>query len=106
MVKFKVMENISLGKPYKVSEHKHKQYNKHYEIPIHNCLVVPVKKYGDQISCDIRWKDESEETKQRDDLMFSSAYLLPLDAMKDFKLYDLWEEYNKTIASSINEKPS
>ncbi len=99
------MEKISLGKPYKVSEHKHKQYNKHYEIPVPNCVVVPVKKYGDQISCDVRWKDESGETKHRDDLMFSSAYLLPLDAMKDFKLHDLWEDYIKTIPSSINEKP-
>ena len=96
------MENIRLGKPYKVSEHKHKQYHKHYEIPIQSCVVVPVKKYGDQISCDLRWKDdESGETRQREDLMFSSAYLQPLDAMKDFKLYDLWEEYKKTTPSSI-----
>lgn len=99
------MEKITLGKPYKVSEHKHKQYNKHYDIPIHNCVVVPVKKYGDQISCDIRWRGDEGETKHRDDLMFSSAYLLPLDAMKDFKLHDLWEEYIKTIPTSIDGKP-
>lgn len=96
------MENIRLGKPYKVSEHKHKQYNKHYEIPVQSCVVVPVKIYGDQISCDLRWKDESGETRHREDLMFSSAYLVPLDAIKDFKLYDLWEEYNKTVSSSLD----
>lgn len=89
------MENIRLGKPYKVREHKYKQYQKHYDIPIQSCVVIPVKKYGDQISCDLRWKDEAGETNQREELMFSSAYLLPLDAMKDFMLYDLWEEYNK-----------
>ncbi len=99
------MENIRLGKPYKVSEHKHKQYHKHYEIPIENCVVVPVKKYGDQISCDLRWKDASGETQQREDLMFSSGYLLPLDAMADFQLYELWEDYDKTLGSSLNVKP-
>ena len=99
------MENIRLGKPYKVSEHKHKQYHRHYEIPIESCVVVPVKKYGDQISCDLRWKDPSGETKQREDLMFSSAYLQPLDAMKDFHLYDLWEDYHKNISSPLDVKP-
>lgn len=99
------MENIHLGKPYKISEHKHKQYVRHYEVPIGNCVVVPVKKYGDQISCDLRWKDEAGETQHRDELMFSSAYLLPLDAMKDFKLYDLWEEYTKQT-TSVGAKPS
>jgi hypothetical protein len=68
-------------------------------------VVIPVKKYGDQISCDLRWKDESGETKQRDDLMFSSAYLLPLDAMTDFKLHDLWEEYNKSVSPSLDVNP-
>ena len=96
------MENIRLGKPYKVSEHKHKQYQKHYEIPIQSCVVVPVKKYGDQISCDVRWKADTGETKHRDELMFSSGYLLPLDAMKDFKLQDLWEEYSKTMGAALN----
>ncbi len=96
------MENIHLGKPYKVSEHKHRQYNKHYEVPIENCVVIPVKKYGDQISCDLRWKDEAGETQHREDLMFSSAYLQPLDAIKDFRLYDLWEDYQK---SPLHIKP-
>lgn len=96
------MENIHLGKPYKVSEHKHRQYNKHYEVPIENCVVIPVKKYGDQISCDLRWKDEADETQHREDLMFSSAYLQPLDAIKDFRLYDLWEDYQK---SPLHIKP-
>ena len=96
------MENIHLGKPYKVSEHKHRQYNRHYEVPIENCVVIPVKKYGDQISCDLRWKDDAGETQHREDLMFSSAYLQPLDAIKDFRLYDLWEDYQK---SPLHIKP-
>lgn len=91
------MDNIRLGKPYKVSEHKHKQYNKHYDIPVEMCVVVPIKKYGDQISCDVRWKDAAGDINHREDLMFSGAYLVPLDAMKDFKLHDIWEEYNKTL---------
>lgn len=98
------MDQIRLGKPYKVSEHKHKQYQKHYEVPIADCVVVPVKKYGDQISCDLRWKDGSGETKHREDLMFSGAYLLPLDAMKDFKLHDLWEEYNRALDAPLDVK--
>jgi hypothetical protein len=87
------MEHIGLGKPYKVSEHKHKQYNRHYEVPIEKCVVVPVKKYGDQISCNLRWKEDSGELNHREELMFSSAYLVPVDAIKDFRLYELWEEY-------------
>lgn len=93
------MENIHLGKPYKVSEHKHKQYHRHYELPIDRCVVVPVKKYGDQISCNLHWKDDSGAILAREELMFSSAYLQPLDAMKDFRLYELWEACNS--ASSL-----
>lgn len=99
------MENIRIGQPYKVSEHKHKQYQKHYEIPIDNCVVVPVKKYGDQISCDLRWKDAEGTLQRREDLMFSSAYLEPLDAMKDFHLYELWEDYNKSMSPPMDVKP-
>ncbi len=98
------MENIRLGKPYKVSEHKHKQYHRHYEVPIEDCVLVPVKKYGDQISCDLRWKDPSGEIKQREDLMFSSAYLQPLDAIKDFQLYDLWEDYHNNMPSPLDAR--
>ncbi|MDQ2658618.1 MAG: hypothetical protein M3Y60_14440 [Bacteroidota bacterium] len=96
------MDNIRLGKPYKVQEHKHKQYQKHYEIPVETCVVIPVKKYGDQISCDLRWKDEAGETNHREDLMFSEVYLQPLDAMKDFKLYELWEDYTKTMQTPLD----
>ena len=99
------MENIRIGKPYKVSEHKHRQYQKHYEIPVENCVVIPVKKYGDQISCDVRWKESSGEAQQREELMFSSAYRQPLDAMKDFALYELWEDYNKSMSSPVDAKP-
>lgn len=98
------MDHIRLGKPYKVSEHKHKQYNKHYDIPVEICLVVPIKKYGDQISCDVRWKDAAGDVSHREDLMFSGAYLVPLDAMKDFKLHDIWEEYNKTLETPADLK--
>ncbi len=90
------MENIGLGRPYKISEHKHHQYQRHYEIPIEKCVVVPVKKYGDQIACNLRWRDESGDVSTREELVFSSAYLLPVDAMKDYALHELWEEYMKT----------
>jgi len=99
------MEHIGLGKPYKVSEHKHRQYQKHYEIPIEKCVVVPVKKYGDQISCDLRWKDESGVTNRREELMFSGVYLQPVDAIKDFRLYELWEEYTRTSETPAEVKP-
>ncbi len=90
------MEKIGLGKPYKVSEHKHPQYRRHYQIPIEKCAVVPVKKYGDQISCHVCWKDDEGNTNSREELMFSSDYLVPVDAMEDFILHELWEEYMKT----------
>ena len=28
-----------------------------------------------------------------------------LDAMKDFQLYELWEDYNKSISSPLDVKP-
>jgi hypothetical protein len=92
------MDNIQLGKPYKVSEHKHDQYVRHYDVPIANCVLVPVKKYGEHISCDLLWKDSSGEAHRRDDLMFNAAYLQPVDAMRDYSLFDLWEEYEKNRA--------
>lgn len=87
------MEHICLSKPYKVSEHKHRQYHRHYELPIEKCVVIPVKKYGDQISCNVRWTEDSGQPNQRNELMFSGAYLQPVDAIKDFRLYELWEDY-------------
>jgi hypothetical protein len=91
------MENIIINSPYKIIPSKHKRYTAHYEIPSAESVVVPKKKYGDQILCDVVWKDESNEIHRKADLMFDSVYIEPLNAMKDFILFGLWENSDKEI---------
>lgn len=90
-------ESINFNSPYKIIPSKHKRYSAHYEIPGANCVVVPKKRYGDQISCDVLWKDEAGEVHHKVDMMFGLTYLEPLNAMKDFMLNGLWEDSNKEI---------
>lgn len=91
------MENISLNTPYKIKTSKHKRYTLHYEIPGAETIVIPKKKYGDQISCEVLWKDATGEIRQKADLMFDSNYLEPLNPMQDFILYTTWENARKVV---------
>jgi hypothetical protein len=92
------MENINLNTPYKIIPSKHKRYSAYYEIPGSESVIVPRKKYGDQISCEVLWKDSDGETHHKPDLMFDSLNLEPLNAMKDYILFALWENNSKEVS--------
>jgi hypothetical protein len=85
--------SVQLGKPYKISQHKLKRYADHYNIPSDNCVVVPVKSFGDDLSCEVRWEDANGELQLRNDLLFSQENIEPLNAFKDPALHELWQHY-------------
>jgi hypothetical protein len=87
------MDKIILNQPYKITQRKHKQYIAHYNIPAERCIVVPLKKFGDQLFCDMKWKDSNEEIQVRNGLMMDIANLEAIDAMRDQDLYSLWEAH-------------
>jgi hypothetical protein len=94
------MENINLNTPCKIIPSKHKRYSTHYGIPGADSLIIPRKKYGDQISCEVMWKDETGETHRKPDLMFDKTYLEPLNQLKDFTLLGIWENCNEPSLSN------
>ncbi|MBT1701840.1 hypothetical protein [Chryseosolibacter indicus] len=87
------MNKINLNAPYKIIPNKYKQYQKHYNIPAAECILVPTKTYGDQILCNVIWKNETGQMLIKADLMFSSSNIIAVDAIKDFILYKTWEEH-------------
>jgi hypothetical protein len=91
------MENITLNTPYKIIISKHKRYTSHYQISAAESVIVPRKKYGDQMSCDVWWKDVEGETRHKSDLIFDKTYLEPLNPMVDFILFGVWENANKEV---------
>jgi hypothetical protein len=95
------MTNIKLKNPYKIIGKKLKRYGGHYQIPADNCLVVPQKVYGEDISCDVWWKDENGDLQQRPQLLFHGENLEPLNSMEDFHLYELWENCYKSTQTIL-----
>jgi hypothetical protein len=84
---------IELNKPYKIVPSKHKRYEGHYQIPAADALVVPLKGLGTDSSCDVRWEDNNGELHVINNTVFSNENLIPLNAMFDVKLYELWSHY-------------
>jgi hypothetical protein len=87
--------SIQLKKPYKIIERKLKKYEAHYQIPSDKCVIVPIKEYGDDVSCDVRWEDDEGIMHAQDKILFSHQNIEPLDALKDFKLHEIWQHYYK-----------
>ena len=89
---------IQLRKPYKIIERKLKRYEDHYKIPAAKCVVIPIKVFGDDLSCDVRWEDSNGELQEQNNLFFNVANIEPLNDMKDKDngLYDIWQHYYKT----------
>jgi hypothetical protein len=87
------MGNIKLGTGYKIIETRHKRYISHYQIPSQECLVVPLKSYGSDVSCEVRWEDESGILHSKQDLLFNFENLKPLNQMLDTKLFEIWQHY-------------
>jgi hypothetical protein len=85
--------SIELKKPYKIIERKFKTYEAHYHIPSVKCVIVPIKEYGDDLSCDVRWEDDEGIMHTQSQLFFSQSNIEPVDALKDFKLHEIWQHY-------------
>jgi hypothetical protein len=89
--------SINLNKPYRIVPTRLKRYESHYQIPAERALVVPVKALGQEVSCDIRWEDQNGELHVIHNAMFVSENLVPLNAMENEKLYEIWEHYYSSL---------
>jgi hypothetical protein len=85
--------SLRLNAPYKIIHHKQKRYESHYLIPAATTLVVPLKELGEEVSCDVRWEDTNGELKVLHNKLFIVDNLVPLNAMVDVKLHEIWEHY-------------
>lgn len=82
-----------LKMPYKIVPSKHKRCERHYKIPAADALVVPQRELGAEWACDVRWEDGNGELHVINGIMFSNENLMPLNALIDVKLYELWTHY-------------
>ncbi|HEY0654532.1 MAG TPA: hypothetical protein VGD65_15450 [Chryseosolibacter sp.] len=87
------MTNIKIGTGYKIIETRYKRYFEHYHIPAQECLVVPLKSYGEDVSCEVRWEDEYGVLHSKSSLIFNNQNLKPLNPLLDSKLFEIWEHY-------------
>ena len=85
--------SIQLNRPYKILEYRNKRYEAHYNIPSANCLIIPIKEYGDDVSCDVRWEDDNGELQLKERLFFKTENIEPLDPLKNFQLQEIWVHY-------------
>jgi hypothetical protein len=85
--------SIQLRKPYKITIHKLKRYATHYSIPSANCVIIPLRSFGYDLSCEVRWQDANGELQLRNELLFSSENIEPLNALKDPALHEIWQHY-------------
>lgn len=91
---FSIMK-IKPGQPYKIAQNVAKRYAAHYNIQSERCLIVPLKFFGNDASCDIRWEDENGELFLLQNKFFVCDNLVSLNQMLESKLYELWEHYYK-----------
>jgi hypothetical protein len=82
--------NIKLNKPYKISPDTTRRYQSHYNIPAEQTLVVPIKTFGDQVSCDLHWQDDHGQLHVLQNKIIASENLVPVDASVEVALHELW----------------
>jgi hypothetical protein len=88
--------SVHLKQPYKIIQRKQKRYEEHYHIPSEKCVVVPLKEYGEDVSCDVHWEDSNGVMQRKDQLLFSLNNIEPLDSIKEFQLHEIWMHYYNT----------
>lgn len=76
-----------------------KRYEAHYKIPAAEVVVVPLKELGEEVLCDLRWEDSNGEIQVIHNAMFVKENLIPLNAMLDVKLHELWSHYYASAGS-------
>ncbi len=78
-----------------------KRYAAHYNINAPKCLIVPVRLFGSEASCDIRWEDETGESYHLRNKFFICENLVPLDSILDGDLTDQWiHHYASNLVST------
>jgi hypothetical protein len=85
--------SIQLNKAYKIISYKQKRYTEHYKIPAQQALVVPLKKFGDDVSCDVRWENTNGELQVLNSILINVENIVPLNPMIDDKLQEIWDHY-------------
>lgn len=85
--------NIHLNKPYLILPIRNKRYSAHYHIPLEDVVVIPLRDLGDEVMCDIRWRNEDGEMQVRHQSMFVSANLIPLNPLIHEDLFRIWMRY-------------
>jgi hypothetical protein len=101
--------NIKQGLPYKITTQRAKRYATHYNILPEKCLIVPIRLFGSEASCDIRWEDDNGELFLLQNKFFVCENLVLLNALLDPKLQELWEHYydsglNVPVQSALEQK--
>jgi hypothetical protein len=95
---------ILLNHPHRIIPTRVKRYEAHYHIPAGNALVVPMKNFGEEVLCDIRWEDSNGELKIIQNAMFVYDNLIPLRHLPDTKLFELWNHYYGESSAEIAAK--
>jgi hypothetical protein len=91
---------IQLNRPYKIIPLRHKRYDSHYNIPSSDAVVIPMKELGEEVLCDIRWRDANGELHALSNCMFVKENLIPLNEMLDDKLFDIWSQFYSPVSNT------
>ncbi len=83
---------IKLMKPYKIAPGRAKRYQAHYNVPALETLIVPLREFGDEVSCDIRW-ESGDQLHLLENKIFVSKNLVPLNPLIDSQLHEIWQHY-------------
>ena len=81
---------IQLNKPYKIVPSMLDVYEQHYKVPAALSLVIPTRILGEEVACDVRWKNTEEEQVIRH-AVFIIENLMPIEPFEDDELYTLWK---------------
>lgn len=81
---------IHLKKPYKIIAIMAKRYHDHYHIPASQCLVIPLKRLDEDVSCCVHWQDDGG-IHTLFNMMFASENLEPVNDVGHEELFELWE---------------
>lgn len=95
---------IHLLQPYKIIPSKEKRYIAHYNIPAGQCVVVPVRDFGDEVLCELRWEDANGVLHLLENKMFVADNLMPLNPLLDLKLHEVWSHYYGAQAAAASER--
>ena len=81
---------IHLNKPYKIVPEMLEVYERHYNVPAALSLVIPTRILGEEVACDLLWKDNEAQQVTRQ-AVFISENLMPIEPFEDDELYTLWK---------------